>query len=665
VSTGTRDDEIDALRGRIAALEAELAGVQEAKRELARVDALRREIVAGAPIGLGIADELGEFLLWNDAMLAVSGFAPSQVAEWQRHRATEAAQRSRGALLEVVRERGGLFGHEVPIPRPDGTAGIAVATVKPVEVDGERLLHVTMQDVTELKRVEGALRESELRFRQVAETLRHVFYITTHDHRQVLYVSPAYEALWGRSCESLYAEARAWIDAIHEDDRPRVFEQVERGSVDGAYVLEYRIVRPDGSTRWILDRAYELPDANGDAYRVVGVAEDITERRRLEAQLRESQKMEAVGQLAGGVAHDFNNLLTIVLANVTLLADGTAPGAPQRALLDEVVRAASRARELTRKLLGFSRRAALELRPWDLRATVRETVALLRRTLDPRIRVVVDEPAELGLVLADPGEMSQVLLNLCLNARDAMPEGGTLVVRTGSHTISEAHVRDHLDARMGEAIRLTVEDSGRGIAPETRGRIFEPFFTTKEPGTGTGLGLAMVFGIVTQHRGWIELDSELGRGTRVDVYLPLHGGVPTNAASTEDRAPRARAAETILFVDDEEGIRTVAAAILAERGYQVLLAEDGVAALALFEQKWRSIDLVVLDLRMPRLSGRDTLHAIWRIDPNARVVITSGHSDDYQRVAEAEPVAGCLRKPWRLDELARAIQTALATGSDD
>jgi len=335
-----------------------------------------------------------------------------------------------------------------------------------------------------------------------------------------------------------------------------------------------------------------------------------------------------------------------------------------RERLEEVRLAAERAAGLTKNLLGFSRRAVLTLGPVDLRATVQETATILRHTLDPRVSLVIDEPPEPLTVFADAGEMMQVLLNLCLNARDAMPEGGTLALRTRLCSVTDEHARLVVDARAGEAVRLSVEDSGLGIAPEVRGRIFEPFFTTKTAGAGTGLGLARVFGIVKQHQGWVEFSSEVGRGTRFDVYLPHHRGRIVEAVVPPPPPSRGSAArETILFVDDEAPLRKVADAILAEQGYRVILAEDGAEALAIFERDWRSIDLVVLDLRMPHLSGRDALQAMLRIHPGVRVLVSSGHAAEHERLEQMAHVAGSLRKPYDLSELTRAVRSAL--GEED
>ena len=277
---------------------------------------------------------------------------------------------------------------------------------------------------------------------------------------------------------------------------------------------------PDG--RQILVENLQTPffGPDGQVLGLIGICRDITERKRLEEQLRQAQKMEAVGQLAGGVAHDFNNLLTAILGNVSLLLSSKPATDPDHELLAATEQAAQRATDLTRQLLGFSRQTMLRLEPTDLNAAIQEIVAILRRTIDPRITVDVQTAPELWSVQADPGQINQVLMNLCINARDAMPQGGILRLETANVILDDSSSRLHLEARPGAFVRLRVRDTGQGIPPDVRPRIFEPFFTTKGPGKGTGLGLAMVYGIVKQHRGWIECDSEVGQGTYFDMYLP-------------------------------------------------------------------------------------------------------------------------------------------------
>jgi PAS domain S-box-containing protein len=652
-------DELDALRERVRVLERENAELEEQ----CRVNALYRAAVERAPIALGISDAEGVMLAWNDAMLAVSGFAPSEVERWKAARETAAARALRARMLAVVRERGKLASHPISIPGADSVTREVVTDVAQIEIDQKAHLHVTMQDVSELRRVGASLHETELRFNQVVGALRQVIYLTAGDRHTIQYVSPSLAALWGRDPQQMYDDPYAWLQSLHPDDRDRVAADYDRPWPEGRWSGEYRIIRGDGAVRWMLDTAYEHRDKMG-VVRVVGVVDDITDRRRLEAQLRESQKLEAIGQLAGGVAHDFNNLITSILGNVAMLSTRTDRDELEHEQLADVAIAANRAAALTKKLLGFSRRTLLSLGPVDMRAIARETAALLRSTLDPRITIVVEEPAELGVVLADAGEMSQVLMNLCLNARDAMPEGGKLTISVCERTLTEEDASELLDARDGEVICVSVEDEGVGIASDVRDRIFEPFFTTKEPGSGTGLGLAMVFGIVKQHEGWIDCTSELGKRTRFSVCLPKYTGLVAPAAPAEGKPKRETSSERVLFVDDEPALRKLASVILADRGYRVIVAEDGHEALRIFESEWRSIDLVVLDLRMPRLSGRETLQQIWRIDPFARVLVSSGHADEHDRIASSEPIAGSLSKPYDVEELAEAVRAALDKTSD-
>jgi PAS domain S-box-containing protein len=409
--------------------------------------------------------------------------------------------------------------------------------------------------------------------------------------------------------------------------------------------------------RWLQAVADPMLEPDGGLSGAVYVLSDVTERKRLEARLRQTQKMEALGQLAGGVAHDFNNLLTAVTGNVSLLLSGKAEQDPDRELLQAVEQAAWRAADLARQLLGFARKSEPRLRPLDLRLCLEEVARLLRRTFDPRIVVEVAAADGLWPAQADPGQINQVLMNLCLNSRDAMPEGGRLELSAENVVLTESQARQSAEARPGEFVRLRVLDSGRGIPPEVMPHLFEPFFTTKGKGEGTGLGLATVYGIVQQHQGWVECESAVGRGACFDVHLPrsAEGGGPA-AAPAPPAAPTGT--ETLLLADDDRVLRTLGSAVLQRHGYKVLVAADGQEAVEIYEKEGPRIDLVILDLSMPRLSGRDAHRRLRQLNPQVRVLLCSGHPAEAAEAAR-EGALGYVSKPYRGQDLAAAVRKAL------
>ena len=426
------------------------------------------------------------------------------------------------------------------------------------------------RDITKNKRAEEALRRSEERFKLIEENIDEVFWISDPDISEITYISPAYERVWGRTRKSLLENPKSFIEGIHPDDRERVLSDLELQKVGKPFDHEYRVIHADGSTRWIWDRGFPIRDDAGRLTHYAGVAQDITERRRLEGQFRQAQKMEAVGRLAGGVAHDFNNLLTIINGYSELALERLHPSDPLRSSIEEITKAGGRAASLTRQLLAFSRQQVLAPRVLDLNALVADVERMLRRLIGEDIDLVMVPGAELGRVKADPGQIEQILVNLAVNARDAMPEGGKLVIETANVELDDAYARSHPVVTPGRYVMLAMSDTGTGMDAATQAHIFEPFFTTKEQGKGTGLGLSTVYGIVKQSGGFIWVYSEPGLGSTFKIYLPSVEDAAESVPGSEARELPFGGSETILLVEDEEAVRALASRILQERGYRVL-----------------------------------------------------------------------------------------------
>ena len=517
-------------------------------------------------------------------------------------------------------------------------------------------------DLTERVRLETARDESEERFRQLAENIDDVLWLSDVTEFRIFYLSPAFEKVWGRTRASVYAAPETWLAAVHPDDRERLGALLAT-YLSGTWDQTYRIVRPDGTVRWLRARAFPVRDPEGRVYRVAGVGRDITEVRLLEEQFRQAQKMEAVGRLAGGVAHDFNNILSVILSYTAMLIARMKPGDPIRADVEEIERAGERATDLTRQLLAFSRQQVLEPKVVDLGQIVLGLGRMLERLLGEDVVVSILTARPGGKVHVDPGQIEQIVVNLAVNARDAMPKGGKLTVEVSEVELDEAYAGTHPAVAPGPYVLLAVTDTGTGMDRATVDRIFEPFFTTKEKGKGTGLGLATVFGIVRQSGGHIHVYSEPGVGTTFKIYVPRTDRALTSLAPAAPSG-NLRGTETVLIVEDDDQVRKITRSILERSGYNVLDAHNAGEATLISEQFTAKIHLLLTDVVLPRMSGRQLAERLAPARPEMKVLYVSGYTETsivHHGVLDAG--IAFLQKPITPDALLRRVREVLGPSS--
>ena len=511
--------------------------------------------------------------------------------------------------------------HESVLVRLAAHAAIAIRNAQILEA--EQLARGTAE------RLVRALRESQDRFQFVARATNDAVW-DWDLVSDALWWNEGVSTLFGYTPEQVGPDVAWWYETIHPDDRERVKSDIHAAIQRGAesWSAEYRYRRADGSYAHVFDRGYVLHDGDGRPTRMIGAMMDITQRRQLEDELRQAQKMEAVGRLAGGVAHDFNNLLTIITGRSHLVLGRLKADDPVRRSVEVIQKTADRAAALTRQLLAFSRKQVLQRKVLDLNATVAEVSTMLERLIGEDVDLLLTLGPGAGQVNADRAQLDQALMNLAVNARDAMPEGGTLGLET-DHVRLEAAPPDRPDALPpGLYAVIRVMDTGTGMDAATQARIFEPFFTTKEPGKGTGLGLSMVHGIVRQHGGAIHVRSVVGGGTTFEIYLPQVETPAETAGADEAGAPPATGHETILLVEDEDDVRALAREVLERQGYTVLEASDGAQAIQVYEKERERIDLILTDVVMPHMSGREMVDRVWANRPDMRVLYMSGYTGD-------------------------------------
>jgi PAS domain S-box-containing protein len=695
----------------------------------------------------------------------------------------------------LIRERGIRSMLGVPLKRHGTLIGVLHVdwlTVRPcrdrevhlLEIAAERCAAAiyNAQMYQEARRSAAALSESEENFRQLAAHINEVFWMTDVAKNRMIYISPAYETIWGRTCAAVYASPHNWLDAIHPEDRERIVQAALNNQATGTYEEEYRIVRPDGTIRWIHDRGFPVRDTAGKVYRIAGVAQDITERKqaeeslrlqsaalkaaansivitdrngtiewvnpaftaltyyqaedaigknpselsksglhdqpfyrdlwntilaghvwhgevtnrrkdgslysaeqsitsvkdargvithfvaigqdlteqkRLEVQFLHAQKMEVVGRLASGIAHDFNNLLTVINGTVELVLMDLNEGDTLREDLQAIAKAGMSAASLTRQLLAFSRKQIMKPVALDMNTLLADLKDMLQRLIGEDIDLTIVSAKDVGRVIADPGQIEQVVMNLAVNARDAMTKGGMLTIETRNVVLDAASAAAHPSLQPGPHVRLTVSDTGGGMDEATRAQIFDPFFTTKEVGAGTGLGLSTVYGIVRQSGGSIEVSSELGMGATFTIYLPLIG----DAVHKDPPAPTivpVDGAETVLIVDDDEAVCRLTKRILQSAGYTVLAASSGGEAVLLLERHDGPVHLMLTDMVMPQVSGRELAAHLTGIRPRMKVLYMSGYTDDtILRRGLLDQAAHFLAKPYTTAELTRTVREVL------
>ena len=742
-----------------------------------------------SPASIFITDSRGTIQYVNHKFTEITGYSAAEaIGQTPRLLKSGLTPPEYYRALWSTIQAGSTWHAEIQNRRKSGQLYWDEVTISPIrDANGAitRFLAV-QQDITDRKVTEQALRERDERFQQLADNINEVFFVQDIQFRETLYISPAYEKVWGRTCQSLYDHPRSFLDPVPPEDQARLIASIARNQQgeDGGDV-DFRVVRPDGDVRWMLAHAVPVRNAQGEVYRIAGVAlditerrraeealraneqrlrtlfetvhllvlgldvqgdveyvnpfflevtgytrdemigrswfeflpkaqreslqgvfgelikseahshyenpivtkkgeerliawnntvprdaqgrptgtlsigEDITERQRLEQQLRQAQKMEAIGRLAGGVAHDFNNVLTAIFGYTDLMSEDLPPDSPLQPDVAEVRKAAQRAAGLTRQLLAFSRQQVLEPVVLNANDLIEDFEKMLGRMIGEDVELRLALARDLGNVRADPGQVQQVLMNLVVNARDAMPTGGKLLIETANADLSQPYVELHQPVVPGQYVMLAVTDTGVGMSADLKTRIFEPFFTTKDKGKGTGLGLSTVYGIVKQSGGYVWVYSELGRGTTFKIYLP-RVDAPAQPPSAPREATRLTGTETILIAEDDEILRRLTKGLLEKAGYRVLEAENAALALAAARAHPGPIQLLLADVVMPGGSGRDLARQLAESRPDMEVLYVSGYTDDaIVHHGMLEPGLNFLPKPFTPAALARKVRDVL------
>ncbi len=555
------------------------------------------------------------------------------------------------AALKECMEKRAPRRMEILFTFPDGGTGWFELSIQPVP-EGVFVLTI---DITAEKNKKEALRQSEEELRLIAENVGDLIALFDREGKR-LYSSPSYRTILGITGDVFENDAFLYI---HPDDRERIrelFYETARTGVTNR--VEYRFLLPDGSVRTVESNASPVRDDRGEVSKIVVVSRDITERKRIERQFLRTQRMESIGALAGGIAHDLNNLLAPILVSIFALRQ-TIRSKRARTMLDALESSAKRGAELVKQVLSFARGVEGERSVIRVGDIVSEIEKMMRVSFPKNIRITTGVQKGLWPISADPTQIHQVFLNLAVNARDAMPNGGTFTISAINVAVDRQYARMHPGMPEGNFVLITVTDTGTGIPPKIIDRIFEPFFSTKEMGKGTGLGLSTTHTIVTSHAGFIDVYSDVGKGTTFKVHIPVHSAAPGTTSRAHAKPPTGRG-EVVLIVDDEAAIREITRTTLEAYGYSAMTASTGEKAVAIYAKKGEKIDVVITDIMMPYMDGHSAIRAMQEMNPKVRVLAVSGLGVGGfdPRYPESTPVR-FLPKPYTAETLLRALRDLL------
>ncbi len=621
-----------------------------------------------SPIWLTIASlQEGRYIEANEAFLKGTGYRLEEViGKTSLELKIWNDPEDRVAFVSELQTKGSVKNREVKFRDKSGRLRDILISAELIEIGIEKYILGAALDITDRKRMEASLRASEEKYRSLVENTSDAIILLDLE-RRILSCNQAFSNLFGYTPDEIEGES---IQKIHpSEDSFHTIGKIAYPVVHqkGTFKGEWNLVRKNGEVIPVEVVISSIRTLEGSVSGYVSSLRDITDRRKmeyekslLEEQLRQSQKMEAIGILAGGIAHDFNNLLTIIQGNSEILLFELSENHPLKKGIEEISGAARRAADLTRQLLAFSRRQILEPKIIDLNEIVGNLNKMLKRIIGEDIKLVTTLARDLGSVKADPSQIEQVILNIAVNARDAMPKGGTLTIETANVEIDEHYARTHISVIPGYYVMLSIGDTGVGMSPEVAKKVFEPFFTTKEIGKGTGLGLSTVYGIVKQSGGNIWVYSELNKGTTFKIYLPRVDEMPKDIQKPKELSAIPRGTETVLLVEDDENVRMMTARILTQFGYRVLSASDAPQAIRLFKQEKDSIDIILTDVVMPTMSGRDMIKQMHIHCSDMKVLYMSGYTNDaIAHHGVLEEGVDYIQKPFTLENLLHKIREVL------